>query len=276
MSVDSPAVRFSSGLYGMVLRLYPRTFQLRYRDETLRVFRDDCRASLATGGQLALVQLWLRSLNDVLGCAAGEHLAEWTSEHPAQRRSARGQALLTILLGLGVVAVFLTDMNTPPETPMAVMYACALFAAGALLPPRLAALIGIATLSVYVVDGWVAASGWSGYRLLGLVALLAAGTWALRTGADHARLRAASVSSSPSRTSSSLLAQGVLSPALEAGSPASPEQAIRLLRLLAADATTLTTDDLVRVLNASIAAFETASGAVKESSGSANGDLPAP
>jgi len=70
------------------------------------------------------------------------------------------------------------------------MYACVLFAAGALLPPRLAMLIGAAVLGVYVVDGWVSASGWTMYRALGLVALLAAGLWALRTGADHARLRA--------------------------------------------------------------------------------------
>jgi len=73
---------------------------------------------------------------------------------------------------------------------MAVMYACVLFAAGALLPPGLAALVGAATLGVYVVDGWVSPSGWTVYRALGLVALLAAGSWALRTGADHARLRA--------------------------------------------------------------------------------------
>jgi hypothetical protein len=173
-----------------MLHLYPSNFQQRYRAETLRVFRDDCRDTYELGGRFALARLWIRSLPDVIGCALGEHLVEWTAEHPAQRRSGRHQAILTLLLALGVVAVFLTDMNTPPETPMAVMYACALFAAGALLPPRLAALIGLAMLGAYIVDGWVAPSGWTAYRLLGLVALLTAGLWALRTGADHARLRA--------------------------------------------------------------------------------------
>lgn len=176
--------------YGVLLRLYPRSFQEVFREETLGVFRQDCRATYELGGRTAVAALWLRSLADVLGCAVGEHLAEWTAEHPAQRRSTRRQALTTLLLALGVVAVFVVDTNTPPETPMAIMYGCVLFAAGALLPPGLGALIGAATLGVYVVDGWIAPSGWTAYRLLGLIALLTAGVWALRTGADHARLRA--------------------------------------------------------------------------------------
>jgi hypothetical protein len=187
---DPPIVALSRGIYGVVLRAYPRAFQQRYRDETLRVFGDDCREKYAFNGRLAILGLWLRALPDVLRCALGEHLAEWMSDHPAQHRSARRQAAITMALALGVVAVFLVDMHTPPETPLAIMYACTLFAAGALLPPRLAALIGAATLGVYVVDGWISASGWTGYRALGLIALLAAGVWALRTGADHVRLRA--------------------------------------------------------------------------------------
>jgi peptidoglycan/LPS O-acetylase OafA/YrhL len=187
---DPLPVTLSQAVYAMLLRVYPRAFQQEFKEETARVFRDDCRATYAGGGRLALLALWLRALPDVIRCAAGEHFTEWMSDHPAQRRSTRHQALLALALALGVVAVFLVDQNTPPETPMAIMYACVLFAAGALLPPRRAALIGAATLGVYVVDGWISPSGWTGYRALGLVALLAAGVWALRTGADHARLRA--------------------------------------------------------------------------------------
>jgi integral membrane sensor domain MASE1 len=190
MFSDPSSITLSRTVYALLLRAYPSAFQQRFRAETLQVFRDQCRSSYAVGGTLALLGLWLHALPDVLRCALGEHLAEWMSDHPAQRCSPRRQALLTVSLSLAVVAIFLMDQNTPPETPMAVMYACVLFAAGALLPPRLGALIGLATLGVYIVDGWVSPSGWTLYRWLGLVALLAAGLWALRTGADHARLRA--------------------------------------------------------------------------------------
>jgi hypothetical protein len=85
------------------------------------------------------------------------------------------------------------------------MYVCVLFAAGALLPPGLALLIGAATLGVYIVDGWISPSGWTLYRVLGLVALLTAGLWALRTGADHARLRARAAGLTPPTTSDAAL-----------------------------------------------------------------------
>ena len=124
---------------------------------------------------------------------------------------------MTGALALAVVAVFLADMNTPPETPMAITYACVLFAAGALLPPLLAAVIGGSTLGVYIFDGWMSPHGWTAYRVLGLAALLVAGLWALRTGAEHARLRA--------RASKPLPLQTV-------GSAVSPDEAIHLLRSL--------------------------------------------
>jgi hypothetical protein len=131
--------------------------------------------------------------------------------------------------------VFLVDQNTPPETPMAVMYACVLFAAGALLPPGLASLIGAATLGVYVVDGWVSPSGWTLYRALGLVALLAAGLWALRTGADHARLRAK---------------------ALGPVSPVADDEALQLLRALLIRTPELDHPRLVLALRESIERLE--------------------
>jgi hypothetical protein len=246
------------GFYSVMLRLYPRAFQQRFRDETLSVFRDDCLATYQVGGRLAVVALWLRSLPDVLGCAVGEHLAEWMSDHPAQRRSARHQATITLLLALAVVTVFLVDENTPPETPMAIMYACVLFAAGSLLPPGLAALIGTATLGVYVVDGWISPSGWTAYRLLGLVALLTAGVWALRTGADHARLRArAGVSSASEAFMTGALGSQVPAP-YPAGLQPEPstEVAVQLLRSLLARAPQLASDELIAVLTDGIAVLE--------------------
>jgi hypothetical protein len=200
MNTKPSEVGFSKDVYRLLLRAYPREFLQDYQEETVRVFGDDCRDTCAAGGRSALAALWLRTIPDLLRCAIGEHFAAWAAAHPADRHSMRRQAALALTLALGVVAVFVVDQHTPPETPMAVMYACVLFAAGAMLPPGLACLIGAATLGVYVVDGWVSPSGWTMYRALGLIALLVAGLWALRTGADHARLRASAGRAKPPGT----------------------------------------------------------------------------
>jgi hypothetical protein len=204
-----------------------------------------------------MVRLWIRSFPDVLGCALSEHVVEWTAEHPAQRRSAGHQAIFTLLLALGVVAVFLTDMNTPPETPMAVMYACALFAAGALLPPLLASVIGAATLGVYVVDGWIAPSGWTAYRWLGLIALLVAGLWALRTGADHARLRARAGTSAPAAVAPDKREEAPSTSAQDETGQRGADDTLKVLRSLLERSPKLDSAALAAALGEEIAALET-------------------
>lgn len=140
---------------------------------------------------------------------------------------------------------------------MAVMYACALFAAGALLPPLLASVIGAATLGVYVVDGWIAASGWTAYRWLGLIALLVAGVWALRTGADHARLRARAGTSAPAAVAPDKREEALsMSAQAEAGQPGA-EDTLERLRSLLERAPRLDSDGLAAALQKEIAALET-------------------
>ena len=192
MAADTWPIKLSENVYNILMHTYPGEFREDYADETVRVFRDDCRQTYRTGGSAALAALWVRALPDVMSNAIAEHFSEWLADHPGRRHSARHQLLVTIGLVLGIVAIFLADTSTPPEVPMAVMYGCVLFAAGSLLRPALGSLICAATLGVYVIDGWVSPNGWTMYRALGLLALLAAGVWALRTGADHARLRAMS------------------------------------------------------------------------------------
>jgi hypothetical protein len=190
MSLDTWPVAASTGAYGLFLQAYPRDFREGYAGETVQVFREDCRHNYAAGGAGALLGLWARTIPDVLRSAMAEHLSDWLADHPGRRRSARHQFLVALGLTLGIVAIFFADTSTPPEVPLAIMYACVLFAAGTLLRPELGSLICAATLGVYVVDGWFSVNGWTLYRAAGLVALLVAGLWALRTGADHARLRA--------------------------------------------------------------------------------------
>jgi hypothetical protein len=81
----------------------------------------------------------------------------------------------------------------------------------------------------------VSPSGWTLYRALGLVALLAAGLWALRTGADHARLRAK---------------------ALGPVSPVADDEALQLLRALLIRTPELDHPRLVLALRESIERLE--------------------
>jgi hypothetical protein len=190
-------LRLSMTFYGLVLRSYPLEFRERYGRETLLVFGDQCREVYRTGGVVRLLAVCLRAFPDVLRNAAAEHVADWLSDHPARHRSPSQQWLLSLGLVLAVIAVFLADRATPPEVPLAVMFACVLFAAGALLRPEIAALICAATLAVFVVDGMLSPTGWTFYRFLGLASIVIGSLWAMRTGADHARLRARSKSPPP-------------------------------------------------------------------------------
>jgi hypothetical protein len=175
------------------VRLFPYEFKRRYAEETKRVFGDDCLDTYTAGGCPGLAALWLRTLLDIVRSAISEHVASCLAEHPGTKRGIVTQVLTCAGLVLGILAVFITDESTPPEVPMAVLYGCLLFAAGALLRPTLALFTCAATVGVYMADAFVAPGGWTSYRLLGLLPILVGGLWALRTGADQARLRAKSV-----------------------------------------------------------------------------------
>jgi hypothetical protein len=177
-------------VYATSLRLFPAEFRQRYADEVQMVFTNDCLDGYCAGGWLGLVGLWLRTVPDILRGACGEHWDAWVAEHPGSKRNVTQQALVCGALMLCVLAIFLADMHTPPEVPLAVLYACVLFGAGALLRPLLALLTCAATVGVYVGDGFAASSGWTPYHLVGLLPILIGGLWALFTGAQHARLQA--------------------------------------------------------------------------------------
>ncbi len=114
---------------------------------------------------------------------------------PAKRGAGRTggrDMLLAGCLAALVVGVSILDRNSPPEVPIAILYALPLFVAGVLLPGRLATALGCLTLGLYLFDGYVAGNAWSVHRVVGLGTLALAAWWALRTGAAYAKLRSVS------------------------------------------------------------------------------------
>lgn len=120
-------------------------------------------------------------------CGADQRAAEPRAASEAAP-SLRDVVLLALLV-LCAVAIFALDRSTPPDVPVAALYTVPLFLAGAWLPRRLVPVAALATVVLYLVDGGLRGAAWGPWALgAGLLAL--AGWWAVRTGADHARLRA--------------------------------------------------------------------------------------
>ena len=65
-------VALSVRAYRALLLAYPPGFRRDFGGEMARAFRDSCRETLARRGPPALVPLWLRTLRDLAGSAAGE------------------------------------------------------------------------------------------------------------------------------------------------------------------------------------------------------------
>jgi signal transduction histidine kinase len=103
----------------------------------------------------------------------------------------RDVAISVALLAV-VATMFWVDQATPPATPVAVLYALPLFLAGAWLVDWVAALIGAVAVSLYLLEAVVRFGTLTPYRGAGLLALVLACWWAVRTGRDHARLKALS------------------------------------------------------------------------------------
>ena len=54
------------GVYRVAIRLYPRDFRLRYRDEILHDFRERGRAEASKGGMAAGHLYWFRAIAGVI------------------------------------------------------------------------------------------------------------------------------------------------------------------------------------------------------------------
>lgn len=98
---------------------------------------------------------------------------------------------LTAALVVAISSFFWLERATPAEIPIAVLYALPLFVAGSLLSSWTALGIGLLALSLYMADAILAGELWNGNRIGAFAVLVIGCWWALQTGRDHARLRAA-------------------------------------------------------------------------------------
>lgn len=60
-------------VYRGLLSVYPASFRARYEDEMATLFADQLRDARASGHGAQTVQLWLRSLGDIVSTAPGQH-----------------------------------------------------------------------------------------------------------------------------------------------------------------------------------------------------------
>ena len=72
---DRRLASISLTVYELLLHLYPEAFRRKYGREMLLVFRDQCRDAKRKSGVWGIVQVWMRSLLDIVVNACGERLA---------------------------------------------------------------------------------------------------------------------------------------------------------------------------------------------------------
>jgi len=70
---ESNFVRFSIGLYRLLLSTYPSAFRREYGQPMAQVFLDCCREAIQSGGPPALLVLWARTMLDYLKSVIEEY-----------------------------------------------------------------------------------------------------------------------------------------------------------------------------------------------------------
>ena len=71
------AAAISVLVYRLFLYAYPKAFRESYGERMVRVFADQCRASLRKSGVVALIPLWFSICSDLLFAAGSERWQSW-------------------------------------------------------------------------------------------------------------------------------------------------------------------------------------------------------
>jgi len=76
MYSSAKLLALSNRVYYLLLYLYPARFRREYGYDMAQVFRDDVRGTLQEGGSLAVLDLWILALVDLVKTAVAEHFRE--------------------------------------------------------------------------------------------------------------------------------------------------------------------------------------------------------
>lgn len=104
----------SQKLFDLMLVAYPREFRREYGRQMAQVFRD-CSRARAHGGIRAGLDLWLRTLTDLLVSAPREHLNTFRKDNSAMNNWQRNVLALVACLAIVVVAFFLLSYGRSHE-----------------------------------------------------------------------------------------------------------------------------------------------------------------
>ena len=78
--MTSRAVRFATGCYEALMRLYPREFRKRHAAEMACVFNESCEAEWSACGNRGLLMLAIPTLHDLVVSAAVERMSAFVTE----------------------------------------------------------------------------------------------------------------------------------------------------------------------------------------------------
>jgi hypothetical protein len=96
----------SAGIYQVLLLVYPQQFRRRYGAEMTSVFFENCRYTCHSRGFLAVIGLWLSTLQDLLISASAEHLASFICQARSDVRAISRAPMFVAASGALVGALF--------------------------------------------------------------------------------------------------------------------------------------------------------------------------
>ena len=99
-------------VYSLLLFSYPKTFRSEYGPHMLQVFRDCYRAQSRTREAFAVLNLWLRTMLDLVVSAPKEHLE---SERPLMKNLGRDLIAVISCVAIIVLAFFLLSYGRRHE-----------------------------------------------------------------------------------------------------------------------------------------------------------------
>ena len=96
----------SAGIYQFLLLVYPRQFRRRYGAEMTSVFSENCRCTCHSRGFLAVIGLWLSTLQDLLFSASAEHVSSFICKARGDVRAISRAPMFVAASGALVGALF--------------------------------------------------------------------------------------------------------------------------------------------------------------------------
>ncbi len=130
-----PVVTISTGIYGLLLKAYPKSFRREFGKEMANVFSDLLIDAMQKQGLLGIVNTWFRVLGDFFFSVAGQHTLILRGRLTMLRSTWIKPFLASVCTTFAIIAALAVVNAAYPSKRAAALRAVALSAEAAPLVP---------------------------------------------------------------------------------------------------------------------------------------------